>query len=248
MTAFLYVPVAAIFFFIGTALFVFYHHRPELLGSLVKADKVFPHFIATELPNGLAGLVIAALFAAAMDSNLNSMATLTYCDLYRRYLRPRATDREGVIVLRTATLGWGVICTGVGLAMIRAESILDAWWQLAGVFSGGVLGLFLLGFLSRRATSHIAAFAVVVGVAIILWATLSPTKYWPQQLDGYRNPLDTLLTIVLGTLVILVFGLAGSILKVMAIGESKWQYSLKSLLVALTALALVLGLLAALCG
>jgi SSS family solute:Na+ symporter len=210
MTAFLYMPVAAIFFFIGTGLYAYYSHGPELLGSVAKADAVFPVFIARELPTGLAGLVIAALFAAAMDSNLNSMATLTYCDIYQRYLRPQAGEREGIVVLRAATLAWGVICTGVGLAMIRAESILDAWWQLAGIFSGGVLGLFLLGFISRRATSGVAAFAVGIGVVVILWATLSPTEYWPQRWAAYRNPLHSLLTIVLGTGVILLIGLSAS--------------------------------------
>ena len=95
ITTLLYVPTAAVFFFIGTALFVFYGAHPELLGGIEKADKVFPHFIATQLPVGLAGLVVAAIFAASMDSNLNSMATLTLCDLYKRYLRP-AGDRTRI--------------------------------------------------------------------------------------------------------------------------------------------------------
>ena len=59
--------------------------------------------------------MVAAIFAASMDSNLNSMATLTYCDLYQRYLRPQAGEREALVVLRVATVAWGVICTGVGL-------------------------------------------------------------------------------------------------------------------------------------
>ena len=211
LTALMYVPSAAIFFFIGTGLFVFYHERPELLGSVAKADEVFPVFISRELPAGLAGLVIAAIFAASMDSNLNSMATLTYCDLYRRYLRPLATQREAIVVLRGATLAWGIICTAVALAMIRAETILDAWWQLAGIFSGGVLGLFLLGLISRRVSSGAAATAVAVGVLVILWATLSQTSYWPSHLEAIRNPLNSLLTIVLGTAGVLAVGLVSSI-------------------------------------
>jgi SSS family solute:Na+ symporter len=210
LTALLYVPVAAIFFFIGTGLFVFYRQQPELLGSVTKGDAVFPFFISSELPAGLAGLVVAAIFAASMDSNLNSMATLTYCDLYQRYLRPQSGEREAILVLRSATIAWGIACTGVGLAMISAESILDVWWQLAGIFWGGVLGLFLLGFISRRVTNRVAATAVVFGVLVILWATLSQTIYWPERLYALRNPLDSLLTIVVGTLVILGLGLTSA--------------------------------------
>jgi SSS family solute:Na+ symporter len=98
----MYVPSAAIFFFVGTALYVFYQQSPELV-SAAKPDEVLPFFISHNLPAGLAGIVIAAIFAASMDSNLNSMATLTYNDLYERYLRPTASDREGVLVLRLAT-------------------------------------------------------------------------------------------------------------------------------------------------
>ena len=207
LTAILYVPVAAIFFFIGTGLFVFYQRDPGLLGSVTKSNEVFPFFIARELPAGLAGLVVAAVFAASMDSNLNSMATLTYADLYQRYWRPHAGQREALLVLRFATLTWGIICTGVGLAMVYAESILDVWWQMAGIFSGGILGLFLLGFISRRVTSRIAAVAVAVGILVILWATFSKTAFWPQHFDSIRNPFNNLLTIVVGTLAILAIGL-----------------------------------------
>jgi solute:Na+ symporter, SSS family len=210
LTTGLYMPVAAIFFFIGTALFVFYSNRPELLGPVSKADEVFPFFISHELPMGMAGLVIAALFAASMDSNLNSMATLTYCDLYQRYLRPQASEREGIVVLRVATLAWGAVCTAVGVSLIQAESILDAWWQLAGLFSAGMLGLFWLGFLSRRATSRDAALAVVVGMVVIVWATLSPTKYWPEQWQAIRNPMHGFLTVVVVVIMILVVGMASA--------------------------------------
>jgi SSS family solute:Na+ symporter len=205
ITALLYVPVAAVFFFIGTALFVFYGAQPELLGS-TKADQVFPHFIATQLPIGCAGIVVAAIFAAAMDSNLNSMATLTLCDLYKRYLRPAAGERESMHVLRLSTLAWGAIGTGTALAMIEAKSVLDAWWELAGIFSGGMLGLFLLGLISR-ANNAAAATAVLIGVLVILWMWLSTTNYWPESLSHLRNPTHGFMTSVVGTLVILLVGL-----------------------------------------
>jgi SSS family solute:Na+ symporter len=205
ITALLYVPVAAVFFFIGTALFVFYRAQPEL-PELTKADQIFPHFIATELPIGCAGIVVAAIFAAAMDSNLNSMATLTLCDLYKRYLRPNAGERESMHVLRLSTLAWGAIGTGTALAMIQVRSILDAWWNLAGIFSGGMLGLFLLGIISN-AKNAAAATAVILGVLVILWMSLSTTDAWPENLSHLRNPMHESMTTVVGTLCILLVGL-----------------------------------------
>lgn len=208
ITTLLYVPTAAIFFFIGTALFVFYGSHPELLDGIDKADKIFPHFIKTQLPMGLAGLVVAAIFAASMDSNLNSMATLTLCDLYKRYLRPAATERESMRVLYVSTLFWGSLSTGVGLWMISQGKALDTWWNLAGIFAGGVLGLFLLGLLSR-ADNAAGAIAVTVGLLVILWMSLPqlPEEWINQVPEELRNPLHANMTVVVGTLVIFLVGI-----------------------------------------
>jgi SSS family solute:Na+ symporter len=207
ITALLYLPVAAIFFFIGTGLFVFHILRPELLGGVTSADNVFPHFIATQLPLGAAGLVVAGIFAASMDANLNSMATLTFCDIYQRYFRPTSSARESMLVLYLATLFWGLASVGIALAMIRVTTALDAWWNMAGIFSGGVLGLFLLGLISKRADNVAGAIGVVVGVLVIFWMTLPTLWDVPPSL---RNPLNANLTIVVGTLTIFLVGLAMS--------------------------------------
>jgi SSS family solute:Na+ symporter len=198
--ALLYLPISAVFLLIGTGLFSFYTARPELLpaGAAGKPDTVFPHFIATVLPTGLPGLVIAAILAAAqstISSSINSSATLITCDLYQRYFRPQAAERERLTVLRLATLVVGAAGTGAALAMIHIRSALDTWWQLAGILSGGMLGLFLLGFLSRRATSADAAAGVTAGVIVILWMTLSP-----------HSPFHANLIVVFGTLTILGVG------------------------------------------
>jgi SSS family solute:Na+ symporter len=177
-------------------------------------DRVFPFFIANGLAAGLGGLVVAAVFAAALDSNLSSMATLTLCDLYRRYFRETKSDREAMWVLRGSTLGWGIIGTLAALAMTQAKSILDVWWELAGICSGGMLGLFLLGRISTRAGSAAGAIGVTAGVLTILWMTLSPKAeqgLWPKWLVIYANPLHPFMTIVVGTLMILTVGLCVSI-------------------------------------
>jgi SSS family solute:Na+ symporter len=212
ITTLLYVPTAAIFFFIGTGLFVFYGHHPDLLEGIDKADKVFPHFIKMQLPMGLAGLVVAAIFAASMDSNLNSMATLSLCDLYKRYLRPQASERESMRVLYASTLFWGAMSTGVGLWMIRLGLALDAWWQLAGIFAGGVLGLFLLGLISRKADNAAGVIAVTVGVLVIFWMSLPhlPPDFLPEWLKlppEWQNHMHANMTVVVGTLVIFLVGM-----------------------------------------
>ncbi len=208
--ALLYLPVSALLFLIGTGLFSYYTAQPELLpstGSPLKPDAVFPHFIVTELPVGIRGILIAAVMAAAMssvDSSLNCSATLTLKDLYDRYLRPQCGERESMIVLYSATVFWGIAGTCSALAMTRIQQALDAWWQLAGVFSGGMLGLFLLGLVSR-AGNRAALAAVACGVSLILWLSLSPSSYWPA--GWWSNPLHGFLTIVLGTATILIVGL-----------------------------------------
>ncbi|MBI3468661.1 MAG: sodium:solute symporter [Planctomycetes bacterium] len=221
--ALLYVPVAAVFFFIGTALFAFYTARPELMPADFDAaghpDRVFPLFIVTRLPAGVAGLVIAGIFAAAMDPSLNSMATLTLRDLYQRYFRPAATERESLRVLRLSTLLWGIVGTSVALALIQAKTVLDRWWELAGIFSGGVLGLFLLGLISRRAGNAAAATGVGLGILVIVWMTLSPA--WSGEWAAWRNPFNNLMTTVVGTLTILLAGLLLSRVSARE-GRSRW--------------------------
>lgn len=210
--ALLYLPISAVFFFIGTGLFAFYTARPELLPASVdavnKPDSVFPHFIVAQLPVGLTGLVIASVFAAAQStvaSSVNCSATLILCDLYKRYFRPGATERESMRVLRAATVGFGLAGTGMALGMLQIKSALDAWWSLASIFSGGMLGLFLLGLIARRAGNAAAATGVVAGVLLIIWMTFSPK--WTEVPALLRSPFHTMLIVVFSTLVIFLAGL-----------------------------------------
>jgi SSS family solute:Na+ symporter len=220
--ALMYLPVSAMFLFIGTGLFAFYTASPALLPERLRADvaagrgdDVFPYFIVSALPTGVTGLLIAAVFAGAMStlsSNLNSAATLTLSDFYKRFLRPAAAGREAMRVLYGGTILWGVIGTGTALAMIRVKSVLDAWWELAGLFGAGTLGLFLLGLASRRTRGGAGAVAVVIGVLCVLWMYCSQKAYWPPALAAYRNPLHAFMVIVVGTLTVLVVGLIATAL------------------------------------
>lgn len=182
-------------------------------------DKVLPHFIVRKLPVGLAGLLIAAIFAAAMssvDTSLNSSATLILSDIYQRYVNPESTERQSMRVLYGSTLVFGVVgtATGVGLAILNNKSALDMWWNLQGIFAGGMLGLFLLGLISKRAQSPQAAIAGTIGILVILWLALSPAGAWPESMQNipamwsdWANPIHKTMTIVVGTSSIVLIGM-----------------------------------------
>jgi SSS family solute:Na+ symporter len=222
--ALMYIPVSALFFFIGTGLYAYYNMHPHALPSAIqsqvtggKGDQVFPFFIVNVLPRGVTGLLIAAVFSGAMStlsSNLNSAATLTFSDFYQRFINPAPNGRQSMTVLYGSTLAWGVIGTTAALAMMRLSGgILDAWSSMAGIFSGGMLGLFLLGLICRRATSVAGATGVIFGCAVIFWLTLSSTGFWPASLSMIRSPFHGFLTIVIGTLSVLGCGAAVAILR-----------------------------------
>jgi len=211
MGALLYIPVSAMLLFIGTALFAFYTARPEALPEALRtagaSDRVFPHFIVNELPPGVSGLLIAAVLAAAMstvDTSLNSASTIIFTDIYKRFFSPQPGERESMRVLHVSTLVWGVLGTCVALAMINVKSALDAWWSLSGIFSGGMLGLFLLGCFTRRTGNVSAALGTATGLLVITWLTFSPRlAVLPPVL---RSRFHTFMIPVVGTLAIFLVG------------------------------------------
>lgn len=207
-----YLPVSAVFFFIGTALFAYYSTHPDALPAAYrepgKSDSVFPWFIVTVLPSGITGLLIASIFAAAMStisSCLNSAATVILNDYHGRYFNRHATEKQKMRVLHVSTVVVGAIGISIGLAMISVKSALDAWWMLAGIFGGGMLGLFLLGYISQRTGSRAALAGVLAGVVVILWMSLSPK--WTGDLAAWKSPFHGFLTIVFGTVAVMVVGL-----------------------------------------
>ena len=143
---------------------------------------------------------------STVSTSLNSSATIILGDYYLRYVNPRAGERQAMRVLRRTTLVWGAAGTAAAVAMIEARGALDTWWTLAGIFGGGTLGLFLLGFFSRRAGNRAAQAGVASGIAVIVWMTVSPRWLaWPA---AWRSPFHDFLIIVFGTAAVLVVGLA----------------------------------------
>jgi SSS family solute:Na+ symporter len=202
----IYIPLTAVFLYIGTTLFAFYSPAGESLGEgITKGDQVFPYFIATQVPTGLKGLIIAAILAAAMstvDSALNCSATVLLLDFCKRYFRPDIGERASVVFLRLATAVWGVLGTGAALLMIRAKSILDVWWQISGIFGGALLGLFLLAFLRVRLRLWQGLVSIGVSIAVISWGTLA--RDLPHSLKWAQCNLDRIIVGAVGTAALMV--------------------------------------------
>lgn len=208
----LYIPVSLLFFMIGTALFAYYKVHPgllpESLQNIAEADRIFPYFIVTELPKGVTGLLIASIFAAGMSTistSINSGSTVILTDFFKRGTK-KMSGKEEFKVLTIAGIFMGILSIVVSLAMTSVKSALDAWWALSSVFSGGVLGLFLLGFFGRNIKQLEAAIAVIIGILVIAWMGLTPVFLTSEEWMSFRNPLHTNLTIVVGTVVIFLSG------------------------------------------
>ncbi len=172
------------------------------------ADKVLPQFMVTKIPAGLLGLIIAAILSAAMStisSGMNASATVFTADILKRYINPTITEKNNLRILQLTTVLFGVAGLCTGIFMIGSKSILDTWWELSGIFAGGMLGLFLLGLISGNTRSREAMIAVLAGIVVILWMTLSPKL--PAQYAFIRNPLHASMIIVAGTLTIFLTGL-----------------------------------------
>jgi SSS family solute:Na+ symporter len=136
---------------------------------------------------------------------MNASATVFTMDIYKRYFKPNLGEKNKLFVLHAATVVFGLLGLGTGIAMIGVKSLLDIWWELSGIFAGGMLGLFLLGIISRRTKSHEAFTATLIGIVAILWLTFS--KNLPERYAFLRNPLHVNMTIVVGTLTIFLLGL-----------------------------------------
>ncbi|MCG6189338.1 sodium:solute symporter [Maribellus maritimus] len=223
--ALLYLPVSLIFFYIGTALYSYYTAQPDLLPAELQVagtgDKVFPHFIVNGMPRGITGLLIAAIFAAGMSTvstSINSTATIILSDYYQRYFEKNTNDKSEMKVLYISSIVFGALGVIISLSLVGVESVLDAWWSLASIFSGGMLGLFLLAFLSKKVNNMDAAIGVIIGVLIIIWMSLSPLYFTEGNLLAFKSPFHSNLTIVIGTLVIF---LTGFILMKLSSGKRK---------------------------
>lgn len=206
--ALLYIPVSLIFLFIGTSLFALYQSGtvllPDDLAGMQSADRMFPYFIAHELPNGITGLLMASIFAAGMSTistSYNSSATIILTDYFARNTDIPEKKKMRVLYLSTALIG----LTGmlIAIAMINTKSALDTWWKFASIFSGGVLGLFLLSAFTSLQNVSVAIVSVLCGLVVIIVMTVSSFLPGWSSFWGQFHPY---LSIVFGTTTIFIVG------------------------------------------
>ena len=161
-----------LFLLVGAGLWVFYRTFPPA-ARFASADRVFPTFIVDHVPRGMAGLLIAAILAAAMSNlsaALNSLSSTTMLDFYTRF-RPETSERARLTLSRVATLVWGVVLFALALASRHGGKVLETGLSIASVAYGGLLGVFLLGVLTRRATQTGTIVGMLCGLALdcYLW-------------------------------------------------------------------------------
>jgi solute:Na+ symporter, SSS family len=205
----LYIPVSLLFLFIGTSLFSYYSARPGILPDGIQTDRIFPFYIINNLPVGLTGLLLASIFAAGMSTistSVNSSATIILNDYFKKTLKEENAEKMSIRVLYTSTFLFSIFSILIAIAMINVQSALDTWWKLASIFSGGMLGLFLLGYFSRKVNNLAAITGVIAGVIIIGWMSLSPIILKGTDLQKYVSPFHSYLTIVFGTMTIFIVG------------------------------------------
>jgi solute:Na+ symporter, SSS family len=190
--------------FIGLGLFACQAADPALLPEGLSGDRLLPTFIVKGLPNGISGLLIAALFAAAMssiDSGINCVSTVILCDFVRPARQKEQTEAHDLKFARILTLALGVFATALAFYVASFERLIEAYTHIVSLFNAPILGLFLLGMLTKRA--HFAGW--VVGAL----AAIGTTHYVSTYTDlhfSYQFPLALGLTLGIGYLASLAFG------------------------------------------
>jgi SSS family solute:Na+ symporter len=197
------IPMVCFLSLLGILLFVVYEQHPLLKGSLQNPDAVVPHFAAKMLPHGLAGLVVASIFAGSMSTvsaSLNSLATSSVVDFYKRLVRKEASDLHYTRASRWATFLWGVLATVGAFYADRLGALVMAFAKINSLMAGIILGIFLLGIISRRASGT----GVIVGAMLSLGLVIYISVYTPVTLYWYCI-IGGLATVLMGWLFSLLF-------------------------------------------
>ena len=169
----------ALFLLVGVALFVFYHHFPPAT-AFTRSDRIFPTFIVRDMPRGISGLLIAAILAAAMSNlsaALNSLSSSSIVDFYLRR-RPQASESRRLAVSRASTFVWALVLFGLAMLSQRGGRVVEVGLSIASVAYGALLGIFLLGLLTRRANERGAMVGMACGFAVELYIWLGTKVPW----------------------------------------------------------------------
>ena len=170
----------ALFLIVGVMLWAFYRVPSATFG---KPDRIYPTFIVNQMPHGISGLLIAAILAAAMSNlsaALNSLSSSTIMDFLLR-LRPNTDDRARMKLSRLATFCWAIVLFGLAvLALQKVGRVVEVGLQIASVAYGALLGVFLLGVLTRKANPRGAMVGMLLGFSteLYLWRAQVPWTWW----------------------------------------------------------------------
>jgi SSS family transporter len=201
-----------LFLLIGVGLYVFYGLHPAVFTS---ADRIFPTFIVREMPVGVAGLLVAAILAAAMSNlsaALNSLSSTTVVDFYMHW-RPEADDRERMMISRASTVVWALVLFAVAVYSVFAGGkghVVEVGLSIASVAYGALLGVFLLGTLTRYATQAGAIVGMICGFALnlLLWLDPAPITIGPITIPHIAFTwyvlIGSIVTFVIGSVASLV--------------------------------------------
>ncbi|MGA6980566.1 MAG: sodium:solute symporter [Candidatus Sulfotelmatobacter sp.] len=170
----------ALFLMVGVMLWAYYRVPSVIFG---KPDRIYPTFIVKEMPHGISGLLIAAILAAAMSNlsaALNSLSSSATLDFYLR-LRPQASEQKRMQLSRLATIFFAIVLFGLAvLSLHRAGRVVEVGLQIASVAYGALLGVFLLGVLTKRANQSGAIIGMLFGFGteLYLWRAQVPWTWW----------------------------------------------------------------------
>ena len=159
----------------GSALFVFYHFHSDRLVGLNSEDAILPFFAIRELPYGISGLLVAAIFAASMavmSGGISALTTATTVDIYQRLFRPNETAQHYATVGRIGTACWGLAATFLALFAKYLGELVNAYNRVSSYISGPLLGIFLLGILTRRTTAGGSLIGATAGFFLVSWVGL----------------------------------------------------------------------------
>lgn len=219
--ALLCVPAWTAFMLVGTLIWAYYQLSGSVLpaqlfdaGGKVMADRVFPYFLTTQIPAGLAGIMIAALCSAAMStmsSDLNCLSAVGVQDYFAK-IRPAASDRERLIAGKVIVAVCGVIAVLIGMYIAgKGDSALSLYYAATAILSAGLAGMFLLAFFSRRANRQGLWAGLMAALIFTAWATATGSKYHLLHL-GWNYLWPDILIGVIAHLIVLIVGYAASFL------------------------------------
>jgi len=176
----------------------------DSVGDTPKADVnyVFPTFVTTKLPSGLVGLIIAAIFAAAMSATageLSATASATIIDIYRRLLRPGRTDAHYLMAARVATAFWGTVACVVAHFAVQLGSLIEVVNRFGSIFYGSLLGVFVLALGFKRANGTGAFAGLIAGIATVIVFAFHPRTRGISYL--WHNPIGVAVVVIVGLIV-----------------------------------------------